>query len=463
MTAATNEIEEQPVSVRDGKAPSPAPRFTSSLATVLGGQVACAAVAMAIEICYARLIGPAGRGQIALCMMVISIGATVAGLGGEVPIMIWAASERKRLDQWLPAVLFWGLVGCIAFSGAWAALYWRWHPAFLHGITPALAFLILFVVPATVLFQFLLSLLTGLERFRERAVVTLVSQVLEFSAVVLLVLLIARKAEMAVLGNLLGLLAAACVGSILLRESLRSAGKLASATHKLRASLSLGMRGVSSSLAMFATYRLDVFVVNYFLNPAEVGFYVLGVVISESLWQVPQAVAVTLSPRTARTARGGSAEFTCFVTRQVFLLACVVGLVMAIASPWLLPLIFGVRFAPSVAVIWWILPGTVAFAVAKVMAADLTARGKPEYNSMIAVLSAILTVLLDFALIPRMGIRGAALASSITYLVQAFLIGIALKSVIKASWRTLLVPVVSELEHYRSSAARFTSWLGPTR
>jgi len=431
-----------------------APRFTSGLATVLIGQVACAAVALAIEICYARLIGPAGRGQIALCMMVISIGAVIAGLGGEVPIMIWAASERKRIEEWLPAVLFWGVIGCFLFSGAWSALYWRWHPSFLHGITPALAYLILLVVPAAVLFQFLISLLTGLERFFERAAITLASQVVELSAVLLLVWLIARTAAMAILGNLIGLLVAGLVGMILLRQPLRNAGRLAAATHRLKASLSLGMRGVSSSLAMFATYRLDVFVVNYFLNPIEVGFYVLGVVISESLWQVPQAVAVTLSPRTARTVEQGSEQFTCFITRQVFLLACVMGAAMALASPVLIPLIFGSRFQPSVSVVWWILPGTIAFAVAKVMAADLTARGKPEYNSMIAVTCAVLTVLLDFALIPRMGIRGAALASSIAYASQALLIGIALRTVIKSSWTSMLLPSYADLVHYVGAVRR---------
>jgi O-antigen/teichoic acid export membrane protein len=219
------------------------------------------------------------------------------------------------------------------------------------------------------------------------------------------------------------------------------------------------MRGVSSNLAMFATYRLDVFVVNYFLSPAQVGFYALGVVISESLWQIPQAVAVALAPRTARTIDEGGEQFTCFVTRQVFLLACGMAGIMALTSPIVIPLIFGARFRPSVPVIWWILPGTVAFAVAKVMAADLTARGKPEYNSMIAIASAALTVLLDFALIPRMGIRGAALASSITYFLQAIMIGVALKSVIKASWKSLLVPSYSELVHYRDAARRCKAWL----
>ncbi|MGD0428225.1 MAG: oligosaccharide flippase family protein [Candidatus Acidiferrales bacterium] len=436
-----------------------APRFASSFATVLGGQIACAAAALGIEICYARLIGPTGRGQIGVCMMVISIGLAVAGLGGEVPILIWAASQRKTLDAWLPAVWFWGLIGCVTFSCFWTTLYWKWHPSFLQGVTPTLAYLVLAVVPPYVFFQFLLALLTGLERFRERAAISLVAQVVELGTVVILALVVARTAEMAIVGNLAGIVIAGCVGAILLRHSLRHGWRLGPAANRLGASLSLGMRGVSSNLAMFATYRLDVFVVNYFLSPAQVGFYALGVVISESLWQIPQAVAVALAPRTARTIDEGGEQFTCFVTRQVFLLACGMAGIMALTSPIVIPLIFGARFRPSVPVIWWILPGTVAFAVAKVMAADLTARGKPEYNSMIAIASAALTVLLDFALIPRMGIRGAALASSITYFLQAIMIGVALKSVIKASWKSLLVPSYSELVHYRDAARRCKAWL----
>jgi O-antigen/teichoic acid export membrane protein len=177
------------------------------------------------------------------------------------------------------------------------------------------------------------------------------------------------------------------------------------------------------------------------------------------LWQIPQAVAVALAPRTARTIDEGGEQFTCFVTRQVFLLACTMAGIMALTSALVIPFIFGARFQPSVPVIWWILPGTSAFAVAKVMAADLTARGKPEYNSMIAIASAALTVLLDFALIPRMGIRGAALASSITYFLQTMMIGMALKSVIKVSWKTLLIPSYAELVHYRDAVSRGKAWL----
>jgi len=39
--------------------------FVSIVVTVLGGQAGCALVALVTEVCYAWLLGPEGRGQIA--------------------------------------------------------------------------------------------------------------------------------------------------------------------------------------------------------------------------------------------------------------------------------------------------------------------------------------------------------------------------------------------------------------
>jgi O-antigen/teichoic acid export membrane protein len=425
------------------------PRFVENLATVFGGQLACGLVALLIEISYARLIGPAGRGQISLCMMVIAIGSTLGGLGGEVPIIIWAAEKKKALSEWLPSIWVLGGAGCVAFDAVWGAIYWKWHPSFLRGITPPLAVLVLASVPAAVAIQYLLALFVGMEQFRKRAGVALVSQAVELTAFVALALLIGRTAAMAILGNLFGLLAAAAIAKLFLRESASVRSEGGSPTG-LGPALSMGVRGQFGNVAMLFNYRLDVFVLNYFLNPAQVGLYALGVVISESLWQIPSAASVALFPRTARTVDRDANRFTCFVTRQVLLLAGAFGVAMALASPLAIPLIFGSRFAPSVAVIWWILPGTVALAAGKVMAADITARGKPEYNSIISIVVGGLTVVLDLVLIPRMGIRGAALASSIAYLVQAGLIAGTLKHLLAVTWTFLFAPLRGEFGIYAS-------------
>jgi O-antigen/teichoic acid export membrane protein len=432
--------------------------FLSNIATVLGGQIACAMVALGIEVCYARLLGPTGRGQISLCMMAIAVGTLIGGLGGEIPIVVWTADSKQAPREWLPAVVFWGAVGSAAAGLLWALIYWRWRPAFLQGVTPHLAALVFAAIPLSVFFSYFVAILTGLERFRLRAGLSLASQVIELIAIVVLVVLFGRSAEVAVTGILTGLLIGTGITVAFLKEPLRGFWKLDGARKSLASALSLGLRGQLGDLATFFNYRLDVFIVNCFLGPAEVGIYTVGVIVSESIWQIPQAAAVALFPRTARTIDRGAAEFTCLVSRQALLLAVLLGVAMAISAPILIPLLFGGRFDPAVAVIWWILPGTIALSLGKVMSADLAARGKPEYSSIFAFVSLAVTIILDFALIPRMGIKGAALASSAAYLVDSVLLAIALKHILHVTWKSLLVPTVSEFAAYQQAWLRCMTW-----
>jgi O-antigen/teichoic acid export membrane protein len=134
---------------------------------------------------------------------------------------------------------------------------------------------------------------------------------------------------------------------------------------------------------------------------------------------------------------------------------------MAILSPWAIPLVFGARFSPSVSVVWWILPGTIALSVSKVICADLAGRGRPEFSSICAFLSLAVTVSLDLLLIPRMGINGAALASSAAYSVQTVLLAIFLKRQLQVPWKSFLVPSFDELTAYQVAWRRCKAWLWP--
>lgn len=431
-----------------------------SVLTVLGGQSICAAVSVATEICYARLLGPAGRGQVSLCMMAIAFGLLVGGLGGEGTIILWSSDPAKRSSAWLPAVLLWGFIGSCLASGLWVMAYWCWHPAFLHGITAALALLIAATIPPTVFASYLMAMLAGLERFDLRAGLSLVDQLSGLLGFIALIFFLGQTAEAAMLGNLFGLLLTAVVSMALLKNSFRGAWDIRSARGSFGPTLRFGTRGQLGLLATFFNYRLDVFIVNYFLNPRQVGFYALGVVISEGLWQIPSAAALALYPRTARTTEGGASEFTSLIMRHVFFIACVTGVAIAILSPLLVPVVFGYQFKVSVPVILLILPGTVALSLGKVACSDLAGRGKNGYSSMSALVALIVTVALDLVLIPRLGIRGAALSSSVSYFVNSALLLIALKRELKVSWRSLLILSYADLSSYQLAWLRCTEWFG---
>lgn len=436
------------------------PSFASSLAAILGGQAACSVIALLTEISYARILGPASRGIISLCLMSVYFGALLGGLGGEGTIVLWSSRSKNSFVSWLPAVLSWGVVGCTVASVLWTLIYWRVRPAFLHGISPSLAHLVLPTIPAAVLFAYTMALFSGAERFRLRSGFALLRQLLILGSFLVFILLLGRTPEAALLGNLVGLVLASVAALVVLRESLRGFWNVPAALRSFLPTLSYGVRGQTGNLATFFTYRLDVFIVNYFLDPAQLGFYAVGVVVSEALWQIPLAAGLALFPRTARTIEQDATQFTCFIMRQVFLITSLCGMVIAILSPVFIPLVFGVSFRPSVPVIWWILPGTIALSLGKVACADLAGRGKNGYSSVFALICFAITILLDWLLIPRMGILGAALASSSAYFIDALLILIALRYELRVSWKTLLVPTRDDLNAYRLSWLRFKAALG---
>ena len=422
--------------------------------------MACGLIALVSEVCYARLLGPASRGLISLSLMSVAFGTLVAGLGGEGTIIFWSSGTKKAFSTWLPAVLSWALLGCTLASTLWVLLYWHFHPVFLHGISPALAFLVLLSIPAATLFSYSMSLLTGLENFRLRSSLALLRQAAGVLMFLALILFLGRTTESALLANLGGLVIVTVVACFLLRGALSGFWKVRRALPNFKPTLSYGLRGQLGNLATFFTYRFDVFIVNYFLDSAQLGYYALGVVISEALWQFPQAVASAICPRTARTGRDEATRFTCFVMRQVFLISCLGGAAIAVASPLMIPLVFGASFKPSVQVIWWILPGTVALSLAKVACSDLAGRGKNGYSSVISLICLAITLGLDWVLIPRIGIRGAALASSVAYTIDAVLILTALRYEIRVPWKDLLIPSRQEILSYRGFWLRLKATVG---
>ena len=191
----------------------------------------------------------------------------------------------------------------------------------------------------------------------------------------------------------------------------------------LRQSVRYGVFGFSANLVHFLNLRLDFFLLSVIRNPAAVGVYSVAVTMAELLGRIPTAAATILLPRVASGAPGGVA-FTTRVARIVLLASIAGGLVLAAAGSFLITLFFGDDFSGAYTPLLRLLPGTVALALANVLASDLAGRGAPAillYGSLIGL---ALTVVLDLTLSPAYGASGAALASTISYVVATIFIAV---------------------------------------
>jgi O-antigen/teichoic acid export membrane protein len=100
------------------------------------------------------------------------------------------------------------------------------------------------------------------------------------------------------------------------------------------------------------------------------------------------------------------------------------GLLFALAGI-LVPLFYSSAFADVVAPLRWLLPGVLTLSVGKVLVAELLAREQVRVTMWIAAAAVVINVIGNLALIPSMGISGAAAASSISYSVVAVLVTVA--------------------------------------
>jgi O-antigen/teichoic acid export membrane protein len=108
-------------------------------------------------------------------------------------------------------------------------------------------------------------------------------------------------------------------------------------------------------------------------------------------------------------------RFTPRVARWTFGLSLIAGLGLAGFAPLMIRLLYSPAFSAAYGPLLWLLPGTLVFGIATVIAHDIAGRGYPQYNAFVAVLTLLLTVPLYLLLIPRWGAVGAAVASSISY------------------------------------------------
>jgi O-antigen/teichoic acid export membrane protein len=209
-------------------------------------------------------------------------------------------------------------------------------------------------------------------------------------------------------GQWLGVLAALVMGRRVLftglavrREVLRTAGRFAF------------VAGISSGVS-YLNYRADLFVVEHFEGDAGVATYSRAVYIAESVWQISGSLALATYARMGALDRVAAAELTTRVMRHSILMLGGVCLVLFAGADILAAVLFSDAGVASA--LRYILPGVLVYGLAQSFSGFYTyQRGFPWVSALVAGSGLAIDIAFDFILIPRMGVDGASLASTLAY------------------------------------------------
>jgi O-antigen/teichoic acid export membrane protein len=173
-----------------------------------------------------------------------------------------------------------------------------------------------------------------------------------------------------------------------------------------------------ASVPRIVNVRLDQLVLSVLpaVSSAALGNYAVAASLSWLALPLATAFGSVAFPSIAGAATEGDArriERTSL--RGAAVTAGVAVVILAASASFVVPALFGRGFHSAVVALWLLAPGTVFLALNRVQGDLLRGRGHPIAVSSAEGVGALITLGLLLALIPPLGINGAAIASSIAY------------------------------------------------
>jgi O-antigen/teichoic acid export membrane protein len=413
-------------------------------------------VGVVIAVVTGRALEPVGRGEYSLMVLIITTVTTMFNFGVPATNTYFTAQMKYTRAQLTKASVVLTVPISLVSFGIVGLIY----TLQLNFLFPADKFttaivLSLGIIPIIFFTQFVQGIIMGENRIKLNNYISLSSQGLLALVMTILYFLNALTVTLAVVLYAASFLVS--LGIVFftnlppLNDVLRSQMKWSDYRRLLGFSATIHV----GTMAQFFNYRLDAFIVSYFLGFMGVGLYNYSKTFAETVWLLSGSMASVLLPTLAGQ-HEHSREIAVKAAVATFAVSCLAGLAGYIVGPTIILLLLREPFAGCINPFLFLLPGVVIFSLTNVLATYITAAGKPGYNASIAFISFLFTVLFDILFIPRYGMSGAAYASGISYTVSSIMTVVVFWRVSDMTVRECTSIVLSMSADARNIAARIS-------
>lgn len=397
----------------DSRADAGSGSIAANTLSVLSARVASVILTFVASLVIARSLGPRGQGIYAAATFIALIACMVSGLG--IPWTNQAfAGRRGYLARSLAsnAYLF-VLVAAIVAVALGAVILFTplgWLP-----VPRDVALIVVAWIPFGVAVDAVAGLTWGLNRMVAWSRIFIVlGPLATLAAMIILLIGLHLGVKGAVLAWSIGQATTLAAGMWTLRREMFP--PVAIDRKLLRESVPFGLRSVLSNLLGTLNLRFDFLLVLSFLGAAQLGIYAVAVMLTGFVLFLPSSTASSLLPVFSSGERERVVGLTNRAIRANLALSVVGGLALAIASPLVL-WVFGEAYRGGVVTLLILLPGTVVYSIAHITTAYWqTFRRRPQVNLYLAGLSLVIDLIAAIVLIPRLGLPGAALAATLSYM-----------------------------------------------
>lgn len=365
---------------------------------------------MGMLVLTARVLGPTGRGQFAAAVAWASTLFTVGYLSlGQVALH--RAAERDDQDWLGPTTGSLAVIALVVSVLAWtgAGIAYEISEGALFGDLPGgLLILGLLGVPFLIWEQYGSSLLMGVGHLPIYNRGQVVGRTLALLLAGALLVGLRFGVQAALIAHMIGQAVVALWGT---RPLIGMAVQpVRPRVGEIRALLAGGAKLHLNAIGAFLFSGVSVLVVQYYRGAEETGYFQTAVQLVSGVLLIPTAAAMVLYGEVARD--GPDAAWPRHRRTMLLLVAglTVLAAVGAAVAPWVIPLILGEAFRPTVPVFQLLTLALVGQTLSVVMAPQWIGRGLFLQVSAASLAIGVLSVLASLWLVPRYGMVGAAWA-----------------------------------------------------
>ena len=183
--------------------------------------------------------------------------------------------------------------------------------------------------------------------------------------------------------------------------------------------LKFGIVAHLGNISTHLNYRANFYLLGLLGTSKSLGYYAVAIPIAELIWFFSNSVSTVLFPYASsqQGSRSKEINITPLISRWVFLCSSLLATVFFILAEVIVGLAYGKDFLPAAEAIRFLLPGIALWSIVRVLSNDIAGRGRPAVNLAVSIGTLAIAILLNLILIPEFDLVGAALSTSISYVV----------------------------------------------
>lgn len=410
--------------------------FIKNIIRTLSRQVLGVIMGLAISIIIARYLGPAGQGVYSGLILIPSMLYTFLNLGIGTSTVYFKGSGHFSDNIIYSNNRYFSMFIISLVSLVYLVFIWV-NPYNYENDVICFHILNIVLFGLFILNDYSLSIVQSTEDFVIYNRILFLKQFINLILCIILLIVL----DFGIIGAVISLFSGMLFQQLYLFK-IKKPNKFVSLNLKyIRKSLKYGVKANLSNIFTFLNYRLSILLILFFLDPFYLGLFVVAQTIGEKLWIPSQSIATVLFPAITKDNLQNDKETITLILMQISIfITSIVCLLIYLTSDNMLVLLFGDEYKDSIEIINIFLVGIIAFSGDKILSVLFSGDGKPGVNLIASSLSFICNLILCLILIPKLGVKGAAIAATVTYITSFFFKILKLHQIYKVPFKKIFIP-----------------------